>query len=408
MFRKPSGLFAGLVGILLACAGPVGSLAATRYVETWGANTTSNCPKSNPCKDIQYAINQSGVNDRIVVGPGDYLGNLLIPAGKDGLRLESTAGRYATVVLSAMDDDGIVILSSRVRVGGKGKGFTFQGPPVPLGVTPTTTGHGIHASGERSRIEGNRFLNHEHGAYIENGFKASIRNNIALLNKYAGIQCNDCERAIIQDNRTEFNGTGIQVGASSERITIRRNVASWNGGNGIVKSAVEAERVRVQDNVVERNDLFGFLVAVALGTFQGNIAVLNGSVGAGLDARQNSPDGNARIRHNIAVLNSTTGLSVGDPESAKIENNFTGRNLVSGIVLHGSILNQAPRIRNNTSFNHDCGMSNSVADNMIYTGQYFAANTTEECGSSPFNPDSTTRSTPAPVRVNRARALVGG
>ena len=72
--------------------------AVTRYVEIWGSNSSANCPRTSPCQTIAFAISQSGPNDRIVVGPGDYTGGLLIPFVKSGMKLESTAGRFGTII----------------------------------------------------------------------------------------------------------------------------------------------------------------------------------------------------------------------------------------------------------------------------------------------------------------------
>ena len=139
--------------LLLTLATPVTS-AATRYVEMWGTDAVGPCAKTNPCFAIGTAIDVSGKNDRIVVGPGTYTEtNLSIQPPREGLRLESTAGRHATTIVSGNGGSVLTIEAVRVKVGKKGKGFTF------IGATNNAASAGINVNvPEESaaiRIEGN-------------------------------------------------------------------------------------------------------------------------------------------------------------------------------------------------------------------------------------------------------------
>ena len=391
--------------------------AKTRYVEIWGSNTNPNCSRSQPCRNIQHAINQSGANDRIVVGPGEYFGNLTIFSHQSGLKLESTAGRFATIIRPGLDIDGLTIEAPRVRVGGKGKGFTFQGPEVALGALPTTEGNGIvgNVDAENLRIEGNRFQWNRRGLWIENGMRASIRNNIALMNLWTGIFCASCERSIIQDNRVEYTGgQGIYIVSASSRTSVRRNIATGNGDDGIASSSLIGQHARVQDNVTEQNDVHGFDLHLPAGNFMGNISTDNGSYGVGLSLYGNNGSGvgvgRGNVKQNLSALNGLGGFSLESPDEAKIENNFSAHNGTYGFNFFGGIFNGNPRVRNNSSIDSFCGMYNGVTDNFVFTGQYFGNHDgSETCGPDTYDTDnSCRRDTPVPVRVNRARAVAGG
>ena len=390
------------------------SYAKTRYVEIWGSNTNPNCSRSQPCRNIQHAINQSGANDRIVVGPGEYFGNLTIFSHQSGLKLESTAGRFATIIRPGLDIDGLTIEAPRVRVGGKGKGFTFQGPAIALGEIPTTTGDGIIVNSEQARIEGNRFQWNESGLIFSVGTKATIRNNIAIQNKYAGSTCDACDRAIIQDNRVEYNGGGgIYIGSASPRASVRRNIATGNGNDGFSSSSFTGQQQRIQDNVAEQNDGNGFDMSLPIGNLMGNISVDNDSGGFVLDLRADSGSGayigRGKVKHNLSLDNGWHGFSLEDPDEAKIENNFAARNGPYGFAFYGGIYNGTPGFRNNSSLDHNCGLHNNLAEDLLFTGQYFGDHTVgDTCGTGDYVLGSNTRETPAPVRVNRARAVAGG
>ncbi len=399
-----------LLAIFLSTATPIAGVAATRYVEIWGVVNGPSCPKSSPCPGLQHAINLSGPNDRIVVGPGEYPGPLNIPAGKDGLKLESATGRFSTVVQAASGDNGLTIASSRVRIGSKGKGFTLQGPSYAAGPAtapasaPVTSGHGIFANGEGLRIEGNRFRWNAVGLYIQQGPRASIRNNIAQFNASAGIWCHTCERALVQDNRSELNwGRGIFLGSGSSRSTIIRNVTSANTTDGI-QTGGASESPRITDNVSERNTSAGFWGTVDGGQYQGNITTRNSLYGAVFDLG-NTVAGTV-VKHNITMRSAASGFYFQDPDAARIENNFSANNGVGALVV--GLAPVLPRFHNNALYDNVCGISNGLTAGFLYTRAFIYYNNDVTCGAFPVDPDSTTAPTPAPVNVNRARALVGG
>lgn len=84
---------------------------------------------------IQEAINAAQPGEIILVGPGTYTENLVIPADKDGISLLSTDGAGSTTIVGTAGSLGTILLqpgADNVRIGDLGQGFTvvgFDGDP---------------------------------------------------------------------------------------------------------------------------------------------------------------------------------------------------------------------------------------------------------------------------------------
>ena len=86
--------------IIFSCllSGP--ALSAELYVSPAGSG---NCQAKSPCASIQSAVNAAAPGDTIHVAAGDYIENVTIPPGKNGVRIQG-AGEDKTKVISAGGD----------------------------------------------------------------------------------------------------------------------------------------------------------------------------------------------------------------------------------------------------------------------------------------------------------------
>jgi len=377
--------------------------AKTLYVEKWGSDGTG-CAKSTPCGSVQHAIDQSKKNDRIKVGPGIYTENLEINVSAidnqplDGLKLESTAGRFATIIEAASGSSSVIeILRSNVRVGGRGKGFTFRGAVSRFGLE--TTG-----SASNLRIEGNRSSGNSIGMVL-NG-RATVVDNIITDNTGEAISCAGCERSVIKNNRISNHSTGINA-FSSDRIRIERNVLSNNLLTAIsIKSSTE--NAVVIYNVIERSGTTGLEVLEANGAVvKGNILVENGSTAAheGMEIVQNLKTRKPAISHNLMVGNGGSGAVFSNLEQPKIERNIAVNNEVLGFAFSFSVVD--PRIDRNSSYANNPGTAFSCGvltpnSTTLTVKRHFFGGTDIGCG--PINQTSPAAK-PNTINVNAARAL---
>ena len=100
--------------------------AVSLFVEKWG-NNNAECSRTEPCNEIATALAIATTNDRIIVGPGTYSGDLQIL--QDGIRLESTGGPRVTIIdgLSSPGITAIDVQADRVSIGrAGGRGFTIK------------------------------------------------------------------------------------------------------------------------------------------------------------------------------------------------------------------------------------------------------------------------------------------
>lgn len=343
--------------------------AATIHVQKWGQDSLA-CGKANsPCETIQHAISErSGANDRIRVGPGLYLESLEIDqnsSGTDlsGLRLESTHGRFATVIRApAINTYGIAVHQPRVRIGRRNRGFTVQGAN-----SAGFSGIEIFPPGTRSRIEGNRVTQNHHGITIR-AERVHLRRNIAELNAGIGIHCVDCDRGIISQNLSRENGDhGYQLSAS-ERFTFQDNLAAFNSGIGSLVE-ITSHGYRLRNNVMEFNDSRGFNLAESDGSLiQNNIALLNHE--SGLEITQSSHTTPPVIRGNTAIFNDHSGIVAGNILMGRIDQNTLVDN-DTGLHLIGASSFQSIRGNNTWSSISGCGVMNNTGGAVSYDRHYF-------------------------------------
>lgn len=397
----------GLILISVVWSGS--SLAKTIYVEQWGDDSfPGGCgSKLHPCRNISTAQVQSMNNDRIVVGPGVYSGSLYI--NRSGLKLESTGGRFATVIdASASAIPTLHIGVPNVRVGKKGKGFTVRGADVTT-IYPLNAGLRAIPAATRLRVEGNQFTANHNGITLlaEN---ALIRGNIIKDNALNGIYCSACDQAVIAENRLFGNYRGLDI-LSTDRISILKNHIHDDGFT--MRLDGNTRTAKIQDNVSEDNGGGGFAVSNFDGLdMRGNIAaILNTSIdnGAGIFIEQQltSPFNNAKhatVKHNLSLGNSQRGFRLMDLVDAKLFNNHAVQNDFDGIYLGTNGAQVSAELKNNASYENqsNCGLYNATGTSQSYKNHFFSAG---EFACNGWSGDGKMPAKPASLNINRARKL---
>ena len=330
--------------------------ARTLYVEKWGDDTSINCSRKAPCLTLQRAIGLASNNDKVTVGPGEYLTPSLQIAAR-GMKLYSTAGRHATI-LRTNAPSTLNITTTHVRVGKKGKGFTFLSDSSGglAGVVVETSIHNAHI-----KIEGNSFglprnssntplddFSNHYGLLVNSGGgKITVRNNIFQNSESSGFYCQDCVGALIRDNRFESNGgTGVQFSTEPDSLLVLnrknnlfiRNLVSSNLGAGIeifsvgggLPGATQAYLIR--ENISEMNDLNGVYARFNIeGSIEKNIINQNGS---GFSAF--ATNGPLNVSNNYLGSNSRYGLTASQATDMEIKANIANASAHSGFRLENS------------------------------------------------------------------------
>lgn len=403
----------------LSCAFFTGNaLSKTRYVEKWGDPTNQpDCKRTAPCLGILQTIANSNANDRVVIGPGVYGESITIPTGLEGLKLESVGGRYATTIVGDGSGSGHVvdIDASRVQIGRKGKGFTILGA--------TSGGNAINAvypfnPGKRLKIQGNRIglarrgsdgagadYDNDGGIYVAGeNVGTQITNNIVQNTQGTGVSCLFCIQALIKDNRISGNGTGIVLGGT-DKTRVLRNVITQNLGNGIEGLSVATGLV-IKDNVSAGNTEDGIDISDAAGTkIQSNIVARNEINGLDLiNITVGAP--NLKATNNLVVGNINDAIRL-ESINPTIDGNTLVLNGDDGIDFHNTTTTRSLK-KNNIFRNFGCGIR-GIDNFVIYdpVRHFFAINFDGDTCTG-VTPDGTTVAKPGPLKVNKARSLVGG
>ncbi len=423
--RSPVALFL-LLGILATTQAG----AATLRVETWGEDAENCGSRAAPCETIGYAIGaRASRNDRIIVGPGEYRDNLAInfnlSGPLDGLKLESTAGRWGTMIRG--DTDGqptIRIGRPRVQIGRKGRGFTIAGPLSSYVSTAgvATLGDGV----ERLRIEGNWFVDHEAGIALDsfNGGKHRIAHNL-FTDLYYGVYLAQAEKTVIHDNRFEIDvevdsddtapDIAIELREGSDFTSVFRNRIIGGATSNGIRSDNDTEYLRIRDNVVSGHTSFGYELGDIVGTrVEYNIA--SGVAGDGFYLDQDGFAVDPKVTGNLALGSGHNGFMVVETNDLALTGNTALQNADYGIRLASSVVASAKR---NATYHNDlagpgCGLL-EIASTITYQQHYFGGASGPDamvpdgdghdtaCGT--FGAGSTFASKPAPVSLKRARQL---
>lgn len=408
--------------VLVSLAG-VSAMAVAKswYVGKEGADDPDCGARTSPCLSITHVLNfLAGNNDKIIVGPGKYLENLDISI--EGLKLESVAGRWGTIIEAASPADHVIYLDApKIQIGKKGKGFTVQG------ATDMLRG-GIFVNEavmvDRIKIEGNRVTENFYGIVIINvegagntdeeraAFQSRPQlrfNDIVANTSGVGIVCEGCGGGIIHDNRIDGNpGTAgwplfVDFG---DRVTVMRNVIAKNGYHVAVEESVRDARIK--DNVISASGDDGVVIFNADGhQIQSNIFSQNGDemTEFGLVVYQETNHKPMQVKHNLAVAGAGSSFFLaGEGYEASFEGNTSVGAGNDGVDVDSELMT-FKKFRNNTTVGSvDCGIYAESDGIVTHEKHYFANNTLDTCGGD-IGSDGSMPKKPGPIKVNKAKAL---
>jgi parallel beta-helix repeat protein len=390
----------GFLGAWCACLLLVFSTQAAGksfYVELWGDNDNS-CSRTEPCQTLQSTVDKAGRNDRVIVGPGNHSVATLtidnIGGDRDGLRLESTHGRNATVIHNFNSQDAIRVIQPKVRIGKSRGGFTIRG-----GEAADKAGILVYSNGNGVKIEGNRLDRNYNGIRIIGAEKVQVRNNIVENDDNSsgggGIYCvatlGGCPSALISNNALfNLGGAGINVGRGDKVVVTGNSVRNY-AATGIYFGP-QAAAARVKDNAVTTGGYGIRLVNADGATVQGNIS-MNITPYEGFNLAQSTTERSSpKFVSNLSVeSNSGDGARLDSLTNAKVDRNTVSYSGDSGFRIVGSSLGS---MRNNNSVGNDTGGPSSACDVrsdsvVTFTRQFFGLpeptlpDTDYACGASP-------------------------
>lgn len=161
--------------------------AATFAASAWAVDR--NVPDDFP--SIQGAIDAAGAGDRILIGPGEYIGNITLKSG-----IELIGEMTALTTLRAVAGGGVMRIDNQGDI--TIRNLTFSGGST--------------------------------GIEIIGGTNIEIRNNVfALGSQGTGISIDDVSSADIRHNT--FHGNAVGVERDSDAPVIKNNIFSANTAN---------------------------------------------------------------------------------------------------------------------------------------------------------------------------------
>ncbi len=377
--------------------------AATLNVQVWGTNHGGCGSKADPCRSISHAVGLSKPGGRILVGPGRYSDTIYVDTNDSGqnlsrLKIESTAGPYATIIHAANSLDHVIsVAPENVRIGGNGKGFTFRG-------STGANAAGIRVFGDRCRLEGNRITGNNRGIIISSDSRCTVRKNVIEDNLGHGILCDSgsCSGSLITQNQITRNTLAGIYMENAIGVRVEKNVIKNNLNEGMYFDA-DSERGTIKDNVVENNAWDGIRLEDADGKLiRGNILSNNGS--DGMQMSQSFLQKVIQVDNNIALSNTVTGMNVqgvdmGLQKNSAIQNGNEGFRVSSSGTFS--------KFDRNNSILNDCGIYNFSGSHgsVKYTNHHFVQ-IMPTCGPWSFDASSSTSTKPNPTKVNQARKLL--
>lgn len=291
---------------------------------------------------IQGAVNMATTGDSIVVCPGTYTEQVIIPAGKNGLVITSQVIGGAVIQADATlnlfgKEPGILsIRSTCVTV----RGFTVQGPatfdscnPEFYGIVVDQGGTAIidnnHVTNIRDSIVGLNGCQRGHAIAVETKSSARITNNLVDNYQKTGIRIRGIDACgEIFDNTatgTGFNpvnlaaNNGIQVEQGGSALVRRNRVSNHIFFNTLPPSGADSAGILlfqptvvcVQDNDTSDNQIGISLVETKNAQVSSNTSNNNhttagpGPLGDGWGILVDSKSSDNTISLNTALNNST-------------------------------------------------------------------------------------------------------
>ncbi len=308
---------------------------------------------------LQARVDAAREGDRIEVGPGTYIGDLvidrrvhLIGRGRP-LLLGSGQGtvvaiRAAGVVFEGFDIDGrgggdlgkdssgvhisaerVTVRDCRIRESLFGvylreaheavvQGCVIRGVP---GKTAGEKGSGIHVwNTHRFRLEGNEIFDVRDGVYIQSSNQGRVTNNVARDLRY-GIHYMYSDDNVFEDNLFENADAGSAI-MFSERLTFRRNRFLHNRGFASVGLLFkECDDGIAEDNLIADNARGIFLEGSYRNVFRRNVVAGSDTAIVLYDS-----SGNNRFESNSFSGNLTPLLLVGRRTDTLFDGNYWSSN----------------------------------------------------------------------------------
>ncbi len=292
---------------------------------------------------IQAAIDAAGPGDRILVGPGVYLGALTIPAGKDGLRL---VGRRATIdahdgmssgsYTVEVDSDGVQIEGFSLRNATSAQ-VDVQGDDFVLRrcMLRNSEEYGVYVHGERPTVEGCSILGTLDRAIYVNGNGARV-SGTRIGNCGEGAIYIDGDDAVVEDTTTRVIEDSPAVRIYGLRGTVRGVRVTNNDDDGV---NIEGDGAVVEDCTVTQARSSGISVTGAGVRVDGNVVRSCRSSGIVISGSGISVTGNDVAR----IATGNTGISVHldsgrseDAPTATLEGNKVADTNGFGIAVEGA------------------------------------------------------------------------
>ncbi|MBK6941769.1 MAG: right-handed parallel beta-helix repeat-containing protein [Planctomycetes bacterium] len=220
--------------------------------------------KNGPIDSIQAGVDAAAAGDVIVVKAGVFDERVVVPVGKDGLRIKAKPG----AILDGFDQNGgiaLTIASDDVEV----SGLTIRNP-----VTDADPGHGISVSGNRPRIRKCRFLACEFRSIETTGADPTIE-DCKFVGSGLGIRISGSGLARVVDCAFELGFDSIQLDGPGSAVIVGCSFTniSGDGVGGDLVGSLDVVDCRFKDISTDCVDV---------------------AVGGTITVRKNSVDGTRR------------------------------------------------------------------------------------------------------------------
>lgn len=285
-------------------------------------NNPMTCPKAQYLT-IQSAVTAASPGANIIVCPGTYVEQVLVPAGKDDLTLRSEKPLQAIIQAPAVMTSPKAIVrvnSQNVRI----RQFTIQGPG---GGPCDTLEYGLLVD-----QGGSATIEHNHIAHIRDNPLSGCQNGLAVLIGRTSMATTGS--ATVNHNRIDdFQKGGVIVDNSGSDARIEKNIVQGVGptaliaANGIQVS--NGATAKIKDNEVSGN-VYTPMAVTSTGILlfaSGATDIDNNKVhdnDTGIYAYQ--ADSSVAVEKNGVVRSTYDGITVDTSDGTQIDHNKTQGN----------------------------------------------------------------------------------
>jgi len=238
---------------------------ATRYVATTGDDTDNDCTNiADPCRAIQYAVDQANANDTVSIGKGAFHESVHITKSLTVVGAASTGANKTTV-------DG--------ESGDSGPSFWIDGTDTDS--QPNVTLHNLDISN-----------NDSNSGVLASEATLIVGDSVVSSNQFVGIDAEQGSTLTVHDSSVTNNEIGIQL--NEEPTETKAAAPKVEGGNTAdltnddishnAEAGVAAEESDVTaDNIsVNRNGSGGFELTFGTATLDGSTFDGNAGLGVGV------------------------------------------------------------------------------------------------------------------------------